>query len=179
MKTRNVLLIMKIVPHRKILFLSAILFTLSALAQNDRFSTGTNLGVEKVRIAVADFKSATADPNAGPLLTTFNEVLYSDLQNAGIFDIVSKSFNPLQSPGNRQEVKLDAWGNPPTSAAMLAFGNLGVTNGQVSVSGWLYDVKNTVSPQVLGKQYREDATQEKILALALGRAPAPDTASRN
>jgi len=166
MKARNVLLIMKIVPHRKILFLSAILFALSALAQNDRFSTGTNLGVEKVRIAVADFKSATADPNAGPLLTTFNEVLYSDLQNAGIFDIVSKSFNPLQSPGNPQEVKLDAWGNPPTSAAMLAFGNLGVTNGQVSVSGWLYDVKNTVSPQVLGKQYREDATPDNARLIA-------------
>jgi hypothetical protein len=36
---------------------------------------------------------------------------------------------------------------------MLAFGNLGVAAGKVTVQGWLYDVKNEKSPQVLGKQY--------------------------
>ena len=107
-------------------------------------------GVERVRIAVADFKPASGDPSTGSLLTTFNTVLYSDLQNAGIFDVVSKSFNPLQVPGTPPEVTLDAWGNPPTNAAMLAFGNVGVSGGQLSVFGWLYDVKNAVSPQVLG-----------------------------
>jgi len=65
-----------------------------------------------------------------------------------------------------RSVKLDAWANPPANAAMLAFGNLGVTGGQLAVSGWLYDVKNTVSPQVLGKQYREDATQDNARLIA-------------
>lgn len=141
-------------------------FAISVCAQNDRFSTGTNLGVEKVRIAVADFKPSSTDPNTLPLQNTFNQVLYSDLQNAGIFEVISKSFNPLDPPGNPQDVRLDAWANPPTSAAMLAFGNLGVTGNQLAVFGWLYDVKNNVSPQVLGKQYREDATQDNARLIA-------------
>jgi len=154
--------------HTSFLALSVVLILLSPLAfpQQDKFQGVVTQGVERVRIAVADFKPASADPNAGQLLTTFNTVLFSDLQNAGIFDVVSKSFNPLQVPGTPQEVTLDAWGNPPTNAAMLAFGNLGVSNGQVSVSGWLFDVKNSVSPQVLGKQYREDATPDNARLIA-------------
>jgi len=145
----------------------ALLFAvIPAFTQQDKFQGVVTQGVERVRIAVADFKPANADPNTGPLLATFNSVLFSDLQNAGIFDVVSKSFNPLQVPGTPQEVTLDAWGNPPTNAAMLAFGNLGVSGGQVAVFGWLYDVKNTVSPQVLGKQYREDATQDNARLIA-------------
>lgn len=147
-------------------FVIATSASLLAFPQQDRFTVGTNLGVERVRIAVSDFKPTTADPNVAPLLTTFNQVLFSDLQNAGIFDVVSKSFNPLQTPGTPQEVKLDAWANPPTNAAMLAFGNLGVAGGQLSVFGWLYDVKNTVAPQVLGKQYREDATPDNARLIA-------------
>jgi TolB protein len=143
-----------------------ILNSLTSFAQEDKFKGLVQSGVERVRIAVADFKSPAADANTANLLTTFNQVLFSDLQNAGIFDIVSKSFNPMQTPGTPQEVTADAWANPPTNAAMLAFGNLGVTGGQLSVSGWLYDVKNTVSPQVLGKQYREDATPDNARLIA-------------
>src|SRR5438270_7870864 len=138
----------------------------SALSQNDKFQGVVTQGVERVRIAVADFKPTTADPNTTALQSTFNQVLFSDLQNAGIFDVVSKSFNPLDTPSSPQDVKIEAWGNPPTNAAMLAFGNLGVTGGQLAVSGWLYDVKNTVAPQVLGKQYREDANQENARLIA-------------
>jgi len=43
---------------------------------------------------------------------------------------------------------------------MLAFGNLGVSGNGMSVQGWLYDVKNVTSPQVLGKQYSDAATTE-------------------
>jgi TolB protein len=143
-----------------------LLFSACAFAQTDQFKTGTNLGVERVRIAVADFKPVTTDPNAATLQATFDQVLYSDLQNAGIFDVVSKSFNPLQSTANPQDVRLDAWSNPPANAAMLAFGNIGVTGADVAVYGWLYDVKNTVSPQVLGKQYREQATQDNARLIA-------------
>ena len=37
--------------------------------------------------------------------------------------------------------------NPPTNAGMLAFGNLNASAGDVVVQGWLYDVKNSQSPQ--------------------------------
>lgn len=156
-------------PKHLVLLLGTFAFLLSSstgFCQEDKFKGMVQNGVERVRIAVADFKASGADPAGAPLLTTFNQVLFSDLQNAGIFDVVSKSFNPLDVPGSPQDVKLDAWGNPPTNAAMLAFGNLGVTGGQLAVYGWLYDVKNNVSPQVLGKQYKEDATQDNARLIA-------------
>jgi TolB protein len=144
----------------------ALLLCCSAFAQDDQFKTGTNLGVQKVRIAVADFKPTTADPNGNALLGTFNQVLFSDLQNAGIFDVVSKSFNPLQTASSPQDVRIDAWANAPTNAAMLAFGNGAVSGNDLTINGWLYDVKNNVSPQVLGKQYRETATPDNARLIA-------------
>ena len=44
--------------------------------------------------------------------------------------------------------------------AMLAFGNLGASGNGMTVQGWLYDVKNVGSPQVLGKQYPDAATSD-------------------
>src|SRR3954452_12377067 len=76
-----------------------VLLALPAVAQTDWIRTGTGLGVEKVRIAVPDFKTASTDPANAPLLKTFNDTLYNDLNFAGIFDVVSKSFYPLQVPG--------------------------------------------------------------------------------
>lgn len=144
-----------------------------AFAQGDWIRTGTGLGVEKVRLAAPDFKvvasgDADAGARAADLLKTFNETLWNDLDNAGIFEMVSKSFYPLAQPGQPNEVRLDAWGNPPTNAAMLAFGNLGVSeyDNNLIVLGWLYDVRNTGSPQVLGKQYREKATAENARLIA-------------
>ena len=49
---------------------------------------------------------------------------------------------------------------------MLAFGNLGVTGNNVTVQGWLYDVKNITSPQVLGKQYTDAATTDAARRIA-------------
>ncbi|HET7441216.1 MAG TPA: Tol-Pal system beta propeller repeat protein TolB [Terriglobales bacterium] len=149
------------------LALAFLLFSVALLAQNeDWIRTGTGLGVQKIRLAVPDFKPATQDPKNADLLKTFNETLWNDLDNAGIFDLVSKSFNPLEVPGKPEEVKLEVWGAPPPNASMLAFGNLGVTGDRVSVLGWLYDVKNTAAPQVLGKQYSDAATPDAVRLIA-------------
>jgi TolB protein len=43
---------------------------------------------------------------------------------------------------------------------MLVFGNLGVSANTLSLQGWLFDVKNTGSPQVLGKQFTDAATAQ-------------------
>lgn len=141
------------------------LFASSANAQ-DWIRTGTGLGVEKVRLAASDFKPATGDPKNTDLLKTFNDTLWNDLDNAGIFDLVSKSFYPEQVPGQPTEVNFAAWNVPPPNASMLAFGNLGVTTDKVQVQGWLYDVKNTASPQVLGKQYNDNATAPAVRVIA-------------
>ena len=142
------------------------LFCTSLFSQTDWIRTGTGLGQERIRIAVPDFKPANTDPGNTELLRTFNEVLFNDLNNAGIFDVVSKSFYPLNVPGTPQEINLDAWSAPPPNANMVAFGNLGKQANDVAVQGWLYDAKNPSSAMVLGKQYRETATTENARIIA-------------
>jgi len=137
-----------------------------AVAQ-DWVRGGTGLGVEKVRLAASDFKPATPDPKNADLLKTFNDTLWNDLDNAGIFDLVSKSFYPLQVPGQPTEVNFSDWNaSPQPNASMLAFGNLAVTADKVQVQGWLYDVKTSTSPQVLGKQYKDNATSDAVRVIA-------------
>jgi TolB protein len=136
------------------------LFLLTSSFAQDWIKTGTGLGVDKVRLAVPDFNASTPDAKNADLLKAFNETLWNDLDNAGIFDMVSKSFYPLGQVGNPADVKFEGWSAPPPNAAMLAFGNLGVTGNGMTVQGWLYDVKNVTSPQVLGKQYQDAATND-------------------
>ncbi|HEV3041372.1 MAG TPA: translocation protein TolB [Candidatus Angelobacter sp.] len=147
------------------LLILSLSFALTPASAQDKFRTGTNLGAT-MRMAAADFKASTGDPQTGPLNTVFNQTLWNDLDNSGIFEMVAKSFYPLQTPGSPGEIKLEAWGNPPPNASMVAFGNLGVANGKIEVQGWLFDAKNTASPQVLGKQYKEDATPENARLIA-------------
>jgi TolB protein len=132
----------------------------------DWVRTGTSLGVEKVRLAVPDFKASTTDPQNTSLLKTFNDTFWNDLDNSGVVELVSKSFYPLQVPGAPADVTFGLWNAPPPNAAMLAFGNLGAASGRVTVQGWLYDVKNTASPQVLGKQYTDVATDDGARLIA-------------
>ncbi|HZC23765.1 MAG TPA: translocation protein TolB, partial [Candidatus Binatia bacterium] len=124
------------------------------------------MGVEKVRLAVPDFKPGTTDPQNTALLKTFNDTLWNDLDVSGVVELVSKSFYPLQVPGQPPEVNFMAWNAPPPNAGMLAFGNLGVASGRLTVQGWLYDVKNLQSPQVLGKQYADTATDTAARVMA-------------
>src|SRR3984957_1133572 len=150
--------------------LSALLLVCSVLSlpssAQDWVRTGSGLGVEKVRLAVPDFKPSNSDPQNDALLKTFNDTFWNDLDNSGVVELISKSFYPLQVPGQPPEVTFPAWNAPPPNAAMLVFGNLGVATGKVTVQGWLYDVKNTASPQVLGKQYTDVATEDAARVIA-------------
>ena len=132
----------------------------------DWVKTGTNLGVERIRLAVADFKPASPDPQTPALKNTFDTTLYRDLSSAGIFDMVSKSMAPTVAPGSPQEIRLKQWSDAPANAAMVAFGAISVQGGRIVVYGWLFDAKNEQSPQVLGKQYNEAATQDNARLIA-------------
>jgi len=142
-----------------VIFAVWVAVAIPAVAQ-DWIRTGTGLGMEKVRLAVPDFAASAQAPQNPDLLKVFNTTLWNDLDNAGIFDMVSKSFYPLALPGNPPDVRFDAWNTPPPNASMLAFGNLGATGNNMTIQGWLYDVKNITSPQVLGKQYTDAATAD-------------------
>ncbi len=156
------------IPQTRAIITSLLLLILAlpCFSQQDWIRTGTGLGVEKIRLAVPDFKPSNQDPKNPELLKAFNDTLWNDLDNAGIFDLVSKSFNPLEVPGQPTEVKFEVWSAPPPNASMLAFGNLGVSGNTVMVQGWLYDVKNVTSPQVLGKQYTDVATTDAARLIA-------------
>jgi TolB protein len=145
------------------LLLSLVSGTLHA---QDWVRTGSNLGVEKIRMAAADFKPASTDPQTPVLKTTFDNTLYNDLTNAGIFDMVSKSLAPAVTPATPAEVNLPQWSGAPANAAMLALGSLGVNGGRLNVSGYLIDVKEAGSPAIVGKQYGELATQDNARLIA-------------
>ncbi len=143
-----------------------VLFSSFNILAQDWIRTGTGLGVEKIRLAVPDFKLVANDPQTQALASTFNTTLWNDLQFAGIFDMVSKSFYPVSLPGAPQDVHLADWSSPPPNANMLAFGNVSIQGASLNVQGWLYDAKNQQSPQVLGKQYREDANNTNARLIA-------------
>jgi TolB protein len=151
-------------------FCFAALFLLLActvtLYAQEGFHTETSTGVSNVRIAVADFKPGAPDPQTDPLKRTFDTTLFADLANAGIFDIVSKSLLPQTTPGAPAEMKVQDWAAAPTSAAMVAFGNFGVQGGKIICNGYLFDAKNVQYPQVLAKQYNEDASDDSARQIA-------------
>ena len=147
-------------------FLALICFLSPQLRAQDWVHTGTNLGQARIRMAVADFKPASADPDTPALKATFDATLYNDLANAGIFDLVSKTMAPQATPGSPQEISLPQWSAAPANAEMVAFGALSSTNGRLIVYGWLDDTRNTASPQVLGKQYNEAASQDMARTVA-------------
>jgi TolB protein len=149
-----------------VLLLAGLLLGASAAFGQGKITIELNMGQERPRLAVADFVAANADQQTGPLNTVFSQTLWNDLDNAGIFDMVARSFYPVQIPGQPSQVNAPVWGNPPTNAGLLAFGNLGVNAGKVDVQGWLLDVKNAGAPPILGKQYREDATPENARIIA-------------
>jgi TolB protein len=155
--------------HPPLLPIIASLLVCLAAAQlpaQDWVHTGTNLGNDRIRIAAADFKPLGADPQAPALKATFDSTLASDLAYAGIFDLVSKSLAPQSTPGSPQEINLSEWSAVPANAAMVAFGSLTANNGRLLVYGWLFDTRNTVSPQVLAKQYNEVASQDSARTIA-------------
>jgi TolB protein len=144
-----------------------VIFSVAGTASaQDWIKTGTGLGVEKIRIAVPDFKPSSQDPRNTELLKTFNDTLWNDLDNAGIFEMVSKSFYPVAPVATPTDVKFDSWSSPPPSAAMLVFGNLAASANTLTVQGWLYDVKNPTTPQVLGKQYTDTPSAQSARLIA-------------
>ncbi|HKF47119.1 MAG TPA: DPP IV N-terminal domain-containing protein [Terracidiphilus sp.] len=157
-------------------FLLPLLFGLSFAAvvcccaaparAQDWVHTGTNLGQQKIRLGAADFKPMGTDPQTPQLKATFDSTLFNDLQNAGIFDMVSKSMSPQGTPGSPQEISLAQWAAEPANATDVAFGAFKVENGRLTVFGWLDDTRNTTNPQVLTKQYNEAASQDMARTIA-------------
>ena len=146
------------------LFLFLLGLVCAPLRAQDIFGEANKTPGSLTRVAVADFKPATGQTDQ--LRTTFNSTLFNDLQSAGIFDMVSKSIAPPVTPGSPAEMNLAQWSPAPVSAAMVAFGSLGISAGKVAVSGYLFDVKNPQFPQVLARQYSDTASEDAARQIA-------------
>jgi len=95
------------------------------------------------------------------LKAVFDATLYSDLGNAGIFDLVSKSLAPQAMPGSPQEIVLSQWvGCAGRRGNGGVWGGFRRRMGGWRLYGWLFDARNTANPQVLGKQYNEAASED-------------------
>jgi TolB protein len=134
--------------------------TCFAQGSQDWFKTGTGLGVQKVKLAVPEFKSAS------PLEQVFHQVLMDDLTYSGIVDMVSPSFYPVNVPSVPNELNAEAWSAAPANAMMVAFGNLTANGNTLTLAGYLYDVHQTPSQSVLEKIYNGDATEDGARQLA-------------
>ena len=148
-----------------ILLISGLVMPGRAAAQGaqDWFRTGTGLGVEKPRVAVADF--APRADNAKPHSQLFTQVVRDDLQFSGILDLVSPSFYPTQVPTIPSELRNLDWTTPQVNANLVAFGNL-TESTEVVISGWLYDVRSPSNQAVVGKVYRGAPTDAQVRKFA-------------
>lgn len=145
-------------------------------------------GGGRPNIAIPDFRGAG---EAQALMPAFNQTLWGDVQGSSIFRMVPKTMYPTTVPqqpsdftqptappvaprgrGNQPSAApsgggrwLTDWSGPPVSANYLAFGYTAVQNGVLVLRGWFYDLRNTASPQVIGKTYLasvDDAGARKI-----------------
>jgi TolB protein len=154
----------KSVPLAAALLMVALFVGPRPTRSQDWFTTGINLGAPKVRLAVTELPPQSVEQLLVSLTQEFNQVLANDLDNAGIFEIVSKSYFPLRLPQEPAEVVFKNWTDPPASAHMLVFGKTEVINANLVITARLFDVQNPANPSVLAKRYvatmNEVATRE-------------------
>jgi TolB protein len=160
---------MKFVRHLYVflsvfIFGSICVFSGPTASAQDWFRTGTGLGVSRPRVAVADFGPKSA--SSQPLATEFSDVVRSDLDYSGIIDLVSKSFNPLQSPTTPAEVDYKSWSTDPAAAQLLAFGSLSASGNSLEIQAWLNDVRNSSLPPIIGKIYRGEVSDAQVRTFA-------------
>ena len=124
-----------------------------ATGPQQAFTIFVGQGQPRIRLAVTDFPPQSVDQHLVSLTAEFNQVLQSDLGYAGIFDLVSKSYFPAETPRQPADVNFPNWTDPPLSAQFLVYGQAEVINSNLVVTGYLYDVKNPANPSVLAKRF--------------------------
>ncbi|MCP5111787.1 MAG: translocation protein TolB [bacterium] len=128
---------------------------------------------ERAAVAVPDLRGAGG---AYPLMSELNGTLFGDLQDSGLFRMVSKSMYPLEvpqqpkdwippKPARRRGAEpvsqgpwLTDWSSPPASANYLTIGYAAEQNGRIVLFGWLYNVNqpDLANAEVFGKLYFGD-----------------------
>jgi TolB protein len=144
------------------------------IAQQPDIRSGVATGQRPV-IAIPDLRGSG---DAQRFMNVFNETLWNEVQQSGLFKMSPKSMYPLRLPQQPPDFRppsmpttapkrgqapqpvsngpwLTDWSSPPVNAQYLAFGYTAVQNDQLVLFGWLYDVSrpDPASAQVIGKLY--------------------------
>jgi len=137
------------------------------------------------KMAIIDFHgSGDAQKFAG----TFNQILWSDVEGSGLFNMVSKSLYPagypqqpsdfqqpppLEPPNARRKrsqapppvsgngLWMSDWAGAPVSTTYLTFGFAAAQNGVFVVRGFVFDMRQPTptGAQVIGKNYLGDISE--------------------
>jgi TolB protein len=125
-------------------------------------------GVQKSRVAVPNFY-ANANPSAPAdtsLIRVFDTVLWNDLENSGVADLVSKSFYPKVIPSRPVGLNYAEWSGAPANTHVLVMGNATRAGEQLIIEGWMLDARSAQAPPVLQRRYAEANTERAIRAVA-------------
>jgi TolB protein len=87
-------------------------------------------------LAVADFQPRSSGLDND--LAVFNVTLWSDLQFAGVANLVGKSLYPKTKLADPAALRYDEWVNEPVKADYIAFGGI---LGAKEAQGYFFDVK--------------------------------------
>ena len=147
-----------------LLCLFSLLLLSSPCFPQDWFRTGTNLGIQKPRIAVSDFAVKSDDAKSHSAL--FTNVVRDDLAFSGVLELASPSFYPSNAPSQPGELRMLDWSQGPVNANFLAFGNLSETSAEVAIFAWMFDVVNPSSQAIVGKVYRGIPTDAQVRKFA-------------
>jgi TolB protein len=166
---------------RIVWIMGAAAATLAALlAQQSDFYGVITHDAALPALAVPDFRG---DGAAQSFMAVFNKTLWSDLDGAGIFNMVSKGNYPLTVPQQLSDFKipppvqntplrrgqappppptggglwLSDWLNPPTQARYVTVGYTAVQNSLLVLRGWLVDltIPDPSNAGALAKTYVE------------------------
>jgi len=123
------------------------------------------VGAQKPVMAVPDLRGSGAAQN---VMGAFNETLFNDLSNSGLFTMAPKAMYPLQVPQRPEDFRQPTrpgtsmgglwftdWASPPVQANYLVTGYTAEQVGQIVLYGWLFDVgqPNLANAQIIGKRY--------------------------
>ncbi|MGH9519069.1 MAG: hypothetical protein ACRD2D_05440, partial [Terriglobales bacterium] len=150
------------------LALAGLLLAALPLAGQDQ-TTIVITGNAKYRLAVPDFTSSGAVDSA--LQSTFNQVLWNDLMQSAVLTMVGRSLYTAPPPAAESDLNnaavRGAWTAAPLSIQRLVFGLLQVSNNNLLVDGYLYDVTQPPgNGRLLGRRYTNPATDEGARQIA-------------
>lgn len=140
----------------------------SLLAQQPDLTIKVRDSQQVPRIALPDIPGPAASSGE---VEVFNTTLWNDLESAGRFEMISKSFYPRTAPRRPEDWQagekglpddpsarglwLAGWSQPPVAVLYLAFGSIEIAGDRLVLSGYLYDVTaaDVSAAHVFGKRY--------------------------